>query len=311
MTGDEASALEHARSIVELEDAFGVAVEASVQRALEGTAGLWLLNHAYLAAQVGVVPAAMIWLYRRDRLSYRRLRDTVLATWLLALPVFWLFPVAPPRLAELGIADTITQQTGRALDSKLTTASTTPSPPSRPCTAALRSRSRSRWQAAPGGAGRARWRSRGRRRSSSPSSPPATTSCSTSPPASPPPGSASAWRGSWPALAQPGAGARHGGPATRRPRSLPEVVALDDVRRLAAELGRFLDELPVELKASRASSAERHGRNAAQARAVRRERLERYVDAMTPAQRLRLAGALHLLSPRLDEDLAHPDERAA
>jgi PAP2 superfamily len=121
MTGDEASALEHARSIVELEEAFGVAVEASVQRALEGTAGLWLLNHAYLAAQVGVVPAALIWLDRRDRLSYRRLRDTVLATWLLALPVFWLFPVAPPRLAELGIADTITQQTGLALDSKLTT----------------------------------------------------------------------------------------------------------------------------------------------------------------------------------------------
>src|SRR5215203_2336008 len=33
-----------------------------------GTAGLWLLNHAYLAAQVGVVPAALIRLYRRDRL---------------------------------------------------------------------------------------------------------------------------------------------------------------------------------------------------------------------------------------------------
>ena len=96
-----------------------------------------------------------------------------------------------------------------------------------------------------------------------------------------------------------------------RPRSLPEVVALDDVRRLAAELGRFLDELPVAVTASRARSAELHGRNAAQARAVRRERLERYVDAMTPAQRLRLASALHLLSRRLDEDLAHPDQRAA
>jgi hypothetical protein len=88
------------------------------------------------------------------------------------------------------------------------------------------------------------------------------------------------------------------------------VVALADVRRLAAELGRFLDELPVELRASRASLAERHGRNAAHARAVRRERLERYVDAMTPAQRLRLARASPAL-PRLDEDLAHPDQLAA
>jgi hypothetical protein len=32
---------------------------------------------------------------------------------------------------------------------------------------------------------------------------------------------------------------------------------------------------------------------------------------MTTAQRLRLTGALHLLSPRLDDDLAHPDQRAA
>jgi hypothetical protein len=121
VTGDQASAFEHARWIVELEETLGVAVEASVQRALDGTALLWLLNHAYVAAQVGVVPAALIWLYRRDKPAYRRLRDTVLATWLLALPVFWLFPVAPPRLAGLGIADTIIQQTGLALDSKLTT----------------------------------------------------------------------------------------------------------------------------------------------------------------------------------------------
>lgn len=84
---------------------------------------------------------------------------------------------------------------------------------------------------------------------------------------------------------------------------------MDDVGRLAADLGRFLDELPVELGAGRAGSAERHGRKAAQERALRRERLEQYVDAMSTARRLRLAGALHLLSRRLDEDLAHPDQR--
>jgi PAP2 superfamily len=121
MTGDQATALEHARWIVELEDTLGVAVEASVQQALDGTPLLWLLNHAYVAAQLLVVPAALIWLYRRNEAAYRRLRDTVLATWLLALPVYSLFPVAPPRLAELGIADTITHQTGLALDSTLTT----------------------------------------------------------------------------------------------------------------------------------------------------------------------------------------------
>ncbi len=121
ITGDEGTALEHARWIVELERSLGVAVEASVQQALDGTPVLWLLNHAYVLAQVAVVPGALVWLYRRDPVVYRRLRDTVIATWLLALLVFWLFPVAPPRLAGLGIADTITQQTGLALDSNLTT----------------------------------------------------------------------------------------------------------------------------------------------------------------------------------------------
>lgn len=121
ITGDELTAVEHARRIVNVEAAAGVAVEASVQRALDGTIVLWLLNHAYIAAQVVVVPAALAWLYRRDRRIYRRLRDTVLLTWMLALPVFAFYPVAPPRLAELGIADTITGQTGIALDSKLTT----------------------------------------------------------------------------------------------------------------------------------------------------------------------------------------------
>jgi PAP2 superfamily len=121
VSGDQATAVDHARWIVELEQAIGVAVENSVQQALDGTAVLWLLNHAYLAAQVVVVPAALIWLYRRDREQYRLLRDTVLITWALALPVFGLFPVAPPRLAHMGMVDTITQQTGLALDSKLTT----------------------------------------------------------------------------------------------------------------------------------------------------------------------------------------------
>jgi DNA-binding MarR family transcriptional regulator len=38
----------------------------------------------------------------------------------------------------------------------------------------------------------------------------------------------------------------------------------------------------------------------------RRERLERYVAALDAPRRLRLAGALHLLSRRLDEELAFP-----
>ena len=37
-----------------------------------------------------------------------KLRNTVLATWLIAIPIYALFPVAPPRLAGVGLVDTIT-----------------------------------------------------------------------------------------------------------------------------------------------------------------------------------------------------------
>ena len=119
--GDLAVATDNADRIVDLEHETGTAIEGSVQGALEQSALVWLLNHLYLAAQLVVVPGTLVWAYRRAPRVYIGLRDTVLATWLLALPVYALFPVAPPRLADIGMVDTITSQSGIALNSKLTT----------------------------------------------------------------------------------------------------------------------------------------------------------------------------------------------
>jgi membrane-associated phospholipid phosphatase len=80
-----------------------------------------VLNHLYLAAQLVVLPGSLFFLYKKSRPLYEKLRNTILATWLLSLPIYAAFPVAPPRLADVGLVDTITQQTGFALDSKLTT----------------------------------------------------------------------------------------------------------------------------------------------------------------------------------------------
>jgi hypothetical protein len=107
--------------IMDLEDNLGVAVEATVQKGLTGTWVLWLLNHLYLAAQLVVLPGALVFLYRRSRPLYERLRNTILATWVLSIPIYAAFPVAPPRLADSGLVDTISKQTGLALDSSLTT----------------------------------------------------------------------------------------------------------------------------------------------------------------------------------------------
>jgi PAP2 superfamily len=119
--GDLATAQDHARWIMDLEQSLGIAWEGGIQDALNGTAAIWILNHAYLAAQLLVVPGALIWLYRRSRPAYERLRNTILATWLVSIPVYAAFPVAPPRLADMGLVDTITTGTGFAMDSKLTT----------------------------------------------------------------------------------------------------------------------------------------------------------------------------------------------
>jgi PAP2 superfamily len=120
--GDLSSAKAHADWILHFERHLGVADEASVQKALTGTWLLWLLNHLYLAAQLIVVPGALIYAYRRSGRVYTRLRNTILATWLISVPVYALFPVAPPRLADMGLVDTITTQSGWfSMDSKLTT----------------------------------------------------------------------------------------------------------------------------------------------------------------------------------------------
>jgi membrane-associated phospholipid phosphatase len=120
--GDLSTATSHARWIVDLQNTLGVGIESSVQAALNGTVVIWILNNLYLAAQLVVVPGTLILLYRRNHEVYVKLRNTVLATWLIAMPIYALFPVAPPRLAGIGLIDTITHGGGVRLDSSLTTA---------------------------------------------------------------------------------------------------------------------------------------------------------------------------------------------
>jgi hypothetical protein len=119
--GDLSVAQANADWIMDLEDTLSLGIESSVQQALTGTVALWLLNHLYLAAQLVVLPGALIFLWHRSKPLYQRLRNTILATWVLSIPIYAAFPVAPPRLADSGLVDTITTQTGLALDSSLTT----------------------------------------------------------------------------------------------------------------------------------------------------------------------------------------------
>jgi len=119
--GEVHKATVHARGIVHLEQTLHLSIERSVQRALDTGAPIWLLNHLYLVAQFAVVPGALIWLYAHSPAVYCALRNTVLATWLIAVPIYALYPVAPPRLAGVGIVDTISDQSEASLNSHVAT----------------------------------------------------------------------------------------------------------------------------------------------------------------------------------------------
>ena len=92
----------------------GSGVERSVQDAF---GGVWmlLLSHIYLAAQIVVLPGVLVAMYRWAPRIYPRLRDTVIVTWMLSLPVYALFPVAPPRLAGIGMTDAVSETSAVAL----------------------------------------------------------------------------------------------------------------------------------------------------------------------------------------------------
>jgi PAP2 superfamily len=113
---------EHALQVMSLERYLHLDAEDAVQRAFLSSPLLPVLNYVYLAAQDVVLPAALVLVYRLNRGTYRTLRNTLLATWALALPVYALFPTAPPRLAGLGIVDTVSTGSPMRLDSGAATA---------------------------------------------------------------------------------------------------------------------------------------------------------------------------------------------
>lgn len=71
---------------------------------------LWLADAAsayYQLAHEGVAAAVLAWLWHRHRDSYPALRSTLVVMTLTSLLMYWLVPLAPPRLAQSGIVDTM------------------------------------------------------------------------------------------------------------------------------------------------------------------------------------------------------------
>ena len=115
-----AAARGHTDGIVALERHLHVFGERSVQRAAHLVPALpTTLGVAYIVLHFVGTAAFLIWLYRNHRERFALIRNTLVVATGVALSIYILYPVAPPRLAGLGFVDTVSHSAKVNLSSDL------------------------------------------------------------------------------------------------------------------------------------------------------------------------------------------------
>lgn len=106
-----AVAEDNARDLMRFEDAVGIGVERSLQRALiDHDWVVTLANWVYIYGHWPVIALTLAVLFVRQPPRFRLLRNAMFISGAIGLIVFALYPVAPPRLMDIGIVDTVTEQ---------------------------------------------------------------------------------------------------------------------------------------------------------------------------------------------------------
>ena len=103
-----AQAFANAQRVLSAERVLGLAWEQSLQRAFLALPDLvTALNLFYFVGHFLFTGIFFVWLYRRSRSGFRSFRDGFLIATAISVVVHWLFPTAPPRLAGVGLEDTL------------------------------------------------------------------------------------------------------------------------------------------------------------------------------------------------------------
>ena len=122
-----AQAFVNARRIESLERVTGIAWEQSLQRAFLSLPDLVsALNIFYFVGHFLFTALFFLWLYHRSRQGFRTFRDGFLAATAIAVVIHWLFPTAPPRLAGVGLEDTLLVLSGIDIGSPTSSALSNP-----------------------------------------------------------------------------------------------------------------------------------------------------------------------------------------
>ena len=108
--GTATAAMQNAVDLIRFEQQLGIAWERAVQDVVVSSQLLLdAVNGVYMDGHWPVIVSAGVLLFRHRRPEYYRLRNACLLSGLVGLFVFALFPVAPPRLTDLPLVDTVTR----------------------------------------------------------------------------------------------------------------------------------------------------------------------------------------------------------
>ncbi len=103
-----ADAFQNAASLVQFEQSLGIFKELSMQAATLPSQGLTqLFNVIYFYGNFPLIILVGAWLFWKHPPLYSLIRNAFLASGAIALVVFLVFPVAPPRLIDAGFVDTL------------------------------------------------------------------------------------------------------------------------------------------------------------------------------------------------------------
>jgi hypothetical protein len=96
--GDAARSARNARRILDIEEVLGIDIERGAQDLVLRSDALQTLgNLSYVWLHWPLLIAVSIWLFHRSRVRYVQLRNSLFASGLVGLLLFWVFPAAPPR----------------------------------------------------------------------------------------------------------------------------------------------------------------------------------------------------------------------
>lgn len=108
---DPTVAIRHAQQLMDLEEQLGLRFELAVQARLIAHDSLYdVANWIYVWGHWPVIILVMLWLVIHHRHVFLRLRDGMLVSGALGLIVFVTYPVAPPRLVDPQLVDTVTER---------------------------------------------------------------------------------------------------------------------------------------------------------------------------------------------------------